>query len=64
MFKWLLILIGLGALIGFLVNAGKSDKDARDGAAAGAAIGFSIFMNVLYVVLPILLLLALIRSCS
>jgi len=65
MFVWLIILIGLGALIGLIYGLGKGGNDsAKEGAALGAFTGFGLFMVIVEIAVPILIILAIIKSCS
>ncbi|MEJ6980539.1 hypothetical protein WG906_08770 [Pedobacter sp. P351] len=57
MFAWVIIIIVVGAVIGFMIKG-------KEGAAVGAVGGFAIIFEIAMVVLPIILLIAMIRSCS
>jgi uncharacterized membrane protein YhaH (DUF805 family) len=64
-FFWLIVIVLIGAILGFVYGLGKKGKEgAADGAVQGAVTGFGVFITVLQILLPFIIILAIIRSCS
>jgi hypothetical protein len=51
-FFWLILLVIIGAILGFVYGLGKKGKEgAADGAVQGAATGFGIFIIILEILI-------------
>ncbi len=64
-FFWLIVIVVLGAVIGFAYGLGKKGKEgAAKGAVDGAVWGASAFMTILWILLPLIIIIALFKACS